>query len=120
MLRSSNSVGIGPVIDSQDWLFETATGEHLELHVKYEHGVGNKGNAGETKFYSAKDPGIVQISRQEQVLDIVRNVTTNPPDRVKEYTFKASGGRYSKLFDGSQQTLSWDNVVWITRSVMVP
>jgi hypothetical protein len=32
----------------------------------------------------------VQIWRQEQVLDILRNVTTNPPDRVKEFTFKAN------------------------------
>ena len=114
---SSNS---GPIMDSQDWVFAAATGERLELHLKYERGVGNKGNPSDTKFYSAKNPGFFQISRQEQVLDILRNVTTNPPDRVKEFSFKGSGGSYAKLFDGTEKPLSWDNILWINRSVLVP
>lgn len=106
--------------ESQDWLFGAATGEHLELHIKFERGVGNKGNPADTKFYSAKNPGFFQISRQEQVLDILRNVTTNPADRVKEFSFKGSGGSYGKLFDGTEKVLSWDNIVWINRSVLLP
>jgi hypothetical protein len=120
MQRSTSSTGTGPVLDSQDWVFQAASGEHLELHIKYEHGVGNKGNPGDTRFYSAKNPTIAQISRQEQVLDILRNVTTNPPDRVKEFSFKGSGGSYARLFDGTERVLSWDNIVWLNRSVMQP
>ena len=120
MQRSTGSTGNGPVLDSQDWVFQAASGEHLELHIKYEHGVGNKGMPADTKFYSAKNPGVAQISRQEQVLDILRNVTTNPPDRVKEFSFKGSGGSYAKLFDGTEKVLSWDNIVWLNRSVMQP
>jgi hypothetical protein len=120
MQRSTSSNGNGPVIDSQDWVFQAATGEHLELHIEYEHGVGNKGNAADVKFYSAKNPATAQISRQEQVLDILRNVTTTPPDRVKKYSFKASGGAYAKLFDGTERALSWDNLVWLNRSVSQP
>jgi hypothetical protein len=117
---SSGGSGAGPILDSQDWVFGAATGEHLEMHIKYEKGVGNKGNPNDTKFYSAKNPGFYQISRQEQVLDILRNVTTTPPDRVKEFSFKASGGSYAKLFDGSERVLSWDNILWIHRSVLLP
>jgi len=120
MQRSTSSSGNGPVIDSQDWVFQAAGGEHLELHVKYEHGVGNKGNAADVKFYSAKSPAVAQLSRQEQVLDILRNVTTTPPDHVKEFSFKASGGSYAKLFDGTERALSWDNLVWLNRSVSQP
>jgi hypothetical protein len=119
MQRTTTS-GTGPVIDAQDWVFQAASGERLELHIKYEHGVGNRGNPSETKFYSAKNPTTTQIWRQEQVLDILRNVTTNPPDRVKEFSFKGSGGSYAKLFDGTEKPLSWDNVVWLNRSVLVP
>jgi len=54
------------------------------------------------------------------VLDILRNVTTNPPDRVKDFLFQASGGSYAKLFDGSQKVLSWDNIVWLNRTVLLP
>ncbi len=106
--------------ESQDWVFAAAAGEHLEMHIKFERGVGNKANPTDTKFYSAKTPGFFQISRQEQVLDILRNVTTNPADRVKEFSFKGSGGSYAKLFDGTEKVLSWDNIVWINRSVLLP
>jgi hypothetical protein len=120
MQRSTSSTGTSAIVDSQDWVFAAATGEHLELHIKYERGVANKANPTETRFYSAKNPAFYQISREERVLDILRNVTTTPPDRVKEFTFKASGGSYGKLFDGSQKVLSWDNILWINRSVLVP
>src|SRR5215831_1985782 len=117
---SSGSSGAGAITDSQDWIFAAATGERLEMHIKYERGVANKGNPAEVKFYSAKNPSFFQISRQEQVLDILRNATTNPPDRVKEFSFKAGGGSYSKLFDGTEKLLSWDNILWINRSVSLP
>ena len=120
MQRSTSSSGNGPILDSQDWVFAAATGEHLELHIKYERGMGNKGNPSDTKFYSAKNPSLYQISRQEQVLDILRNVTTTPPDRVKDFSFKASGGSYAKLFDGTEKALSWDNILWLNRSVSLP
>jgi hypothetical protein len=120
MQRSTTSGAAGPILDSQDWVFGAASGERLELHIKYERGVGNKGNPSDTKFYSAKNPSFYQISRQEQVLDILRNATTNPPDRVKEFSFKGSGGSYAKLFDGTEKLLSWDNILWINRSVLLP
>jgi len=119
-VQRSTSSGSGPILDSQDWVFAAATGEHLELHIKYERGVANKGNPAEVKFYSAKNPSFYQISKQEQVLDILRNVTTTPPDRVKEFSFKGSGGSYAKLFDGTEKSLSWDNILWINRSVFQP
>jgi hypothetical protein len=119
-MQRSTSSGGGPILDSQDWVFSAVSGEHLEMHIKYERGVGNKGNSADTKFYSAKDPTFYQISRQEQVLDILRNVTTTPTDRVREFSFKASGGTYAKLFDGSEKVLSWDNILWINRSVLLP
>jgi len=119
-MQPSTSSGASAILDSQDWVFVAATGERLELHIKYERGVANKGNPADVKFYSAKNPSFFQISRQEQVLDILRNATTNPPDRVKEFSFKAGGGSYAKLFDGTEKLLSWDNIVWINRSVLLP
>jgi hypothetical protein len=88
--------------------------------IKYERGVANKGTPADTKFYSAKSPSFYQISRQEQLLNILRSVTTTPPDRVREFSLKASGGTYAKLFDGSEKVLSWDNILWINRSVLLP
>jgi hypothetical protein len=118
MQRATSSSGTGPLIDSQDWVFHAPSGEHLELHIKYEHGIANKGNPSEGKFYSAKNPATVQVWRQEQVLDILRNPTTNPPDKVKDFSFKGSGGSFAKLFDGTEKPVSWDNVIWLNRSVL--
>jgi hypothetical protein len=39
---------------------------------------------------------------------------------VKEFSLKAGGGNYSKLFDGTEKLLSWDNILWINRSVSLP
>ena len=119
MERSSAS-GVSGVEDSQDWVFEARTGEHLEMHIRYERGVGNRRAPREVKFYSAKNAGVYQISRQEQVLDILRNVTTNPPDRVMEFSFTGGGGSYAALFDGTERVLSWDNIVWLNRTVSLP
>ncbi len=119
-LRRTTSSGSGPVVETQDWSFAAASGEHLELHVTFERGVGNRGAARDTRFYSANDPSHYEISRQQQVLDILRNVTTGPPDRVREFSFTAGGGRYASLFDGSERPLSWDNVVWLDRDVLTP
>lgn len=120
---STESVGpiaSGPILDSQDWNFAAAGGEHFELHVKYERGNANKRNTADTKYYSAKNPDFYEISRQEQVLDIMRNVTTNPPDHVQEFQFKAGGGSFSKLFPSNVPVLSWDNVLWLNREILLP
>jgi len=119
--KTSIATGTGPVLDVQDWSMTAATGEHIEMHVKYERGGANRAAAPQTlRIYSAKNPTFFQISSQEQVLDILRNTTTNPADRVKEYSFKAGGGSYAKLFDGTETALSWDNVLWLNRTVMLP
>jgi hypothetical protein len=47
-------------------------------------------------------------------------VTTNPPDRVREWSFTAGGGSCSGLFNGKEKELSWDNIVWLNREVLMP
>ena len=117
--RAINGEGANAT-ETQDWVFQAASGERLEMHITFERGVANRNQPSDTKFYSAKNPGTYQISRQEQVLEILRNVTTNPPDRVKQYSFKGSGGSFAKLFDGTEQTVSWDNILWMMRTVSAP
>ena len=119
-VQRSTAADKGPTMDSQDWMFVAPSGERLEMHIKFERGVANKTNPADTRFYSGKNPSFYQISKQEQVLDILRNATTNPPDRVKEFSFKAGGGSYAKLFDGTEKLLSWDNILWINRTISVP
>ncbi len=120
--RTTSSDGKGVTIDTQDWELEAATGEHLELHIEYERGVGNRptGPGAEVKYYSAKDSTLVETVKQEQVLDILRNVTTNPKDRVRKFSLKCGGGSYSRLCDGTEKPLSWDNILWANRAISKP
>jgi hypothetical protein len=120
MRRSTVVSGAGPVLETQDWVFAAKTGEHLEMHIKFERGAGMRGAPADVRFYSAVNPTNYQISHQEQVLDILRNTTTNPPDRVKEFSLKTFGGSYDKLFDKTVKVLSWDNISWINREVSNP
>jgi hypothetical protein len=117
--RMTNS-GAGPIVETQDWVFTAASGERLEMHITFERGVANRGQARETRFHSGKDASVVEISRQQQVLDILKNVTTNPTDRVRSFSFTAGGGSYAELFDGTERVLSWDNIVWLDRDVLRP
>jgi hypothetical protein len=98
----------GVVSVTEDWDFAAPGGEHFQLHVKYTRQPANKGG-GVTKFFNPANPAQVQNSATEQTTDITRNATTNPPDRVQDFSFKAGGGKYASLFDGSEKPLSWDS-----------
>jgi hypothetical protein len=106
----------GVVTATEDWDFAAPGGEHFQLHVKYARAPANKGG-GATKFFNPANPSQVQTSTTEQVTDITRNATTNPPDRVQEFSFKAGGGKYAALFDGSEKPLSWDSQPLFSRTV---
>lgn len=120
MKRTTSTTATGAVEDTQDWVFEAKSGEHLELHISYERGSGNRGKAQDAKFYSAKTPAYEEISHQQQVLEILRNTTLNPPDKVKSFSLKISGGTFAKFAPGVDKPLSWDNIVWIDRQISIP
>jgi hypothetical protein len=109
----------GKAIAEEDWEFASPGGEHMQVHVKYEPALAAKGG-GEVKFFNPADPSKYQIFKTEQATDITRNATTNPPDRVKEFTYRAGGGRIASLFDGTEKVLSWDSQPWYNRSVIAP
>jgi hypothetical protein len=93
---------------TEDWDLAAGNGEHAGLHVKYTRQPANRGG-GAVNFYNPADPKSFEIYRTEQVTDITRNVTTTPPDRVSEFSYKAGGGKLGSLFDGSEKPLSWDS-----------
>nr|ACN58925.1 hypothetical protein AKSOIL_0083 [uncultured bacterium BLR7] len=112
------SMANGAPLSDEDWEF-AGGGERLTLHVKYERGAPVKGG-GEVRFFNPSDTGRYQIFKTEQTIDILRNATTNPPDRVKEFSYTATGGRLSTLFDGSEKVVSWDSFPYYNRTILVP
>jgi hypothetical protein len=104
---------------TENWAFTAASGEHMELHLKYDRGVGRKAS-NETKFFSSINPSFYQIFKVDQNLDIMRNATITVPDKVKEFQYKASGGKIGALFDGSERVLSIDCLAWYNRAIYAP
>ena len=103
----------------ENWAFAAASGERMEVHLKYERRGAPKA-AAEVRFFAAKDPAIAQTWKYERGLDIMRNATVNVGDRVKQFSYKASGGRIAKLFDGSEKVLSIDAIHWSNRATYAP
>jgi hypothetical protein len=114
------SVGTGKEpLTEEHWEFTAPSGEHLEVQLKYERGVARR-NSNETKFFSAAHPNFSQLFKIEQGLDIMRNATTHVRDRVKEFSYKASGGKLTSLFDGTERVVSIDALPWYNRAVYTP
>jgi hypothetical protein len=41
-------------------------------------------------------------------------------DKVKEFSYKVSGGNLGSLFDGTEKVLSWDSFHWYNRGIYTP
>jgi hypothetical protein len=109
----------GATSTEEHWEFAAASGERMEVHLVYQRRGAPKAVA-EVKFFSGQDPARYQIFKYERGLDIMRNATVDVGDRVKQFSYKASGGRLAKLFDGSEKVLSIDAIHWSNRAAYAP
>jgi hypothetical protein len=116
--RSVETYGPG-ALDAEDYEFTGPNGERMEVHVKFERGPGAKGG-GETKFFNPADPAKYQIFKTDQAIDIARNVSVPVTDHVKDFSYKAGGGKIASLFDGKEKVLSWDSFPYSVRTISAP
>jgi hypothetical protein len=119
MERATAVAGNDPPITRESWEFAAASGEHIAISMAYERGTARR-TSNETKFWSAANPGIMQIFKIDQGLDIMRNATVPTRDRVREFSYKAGGGKIGPLFDGTEKVVSIDALHWYTRGVYTP
>src|SRR5712671_4403769 len=104
----------------ENWEFIGANGERLETHVKYERGAARRNPTAEVKFFNPSNPSAYQIFKVDSGLDIMKNASVPVKDRVKEFTYKATGGNIGALFDGTEKVLSWDSFHWYNRGIFTP
>src|SRR5882672_38316 len=116
--RSSGGAG-KPTLSEEVWEFAAASGEHMEVRLKYERAAARK-TSNEVKFFSSTTPSFYQIFKIDQGLDIMRNATVPVRDRVTEFSYKAGGGKIAPLFDGTEKVVSIDALHWYTRGVYQP
>jgi len=119
-MERTTSTGVGnEPLTEETWEFAAPSGERLDLRLKYERAAGRKSN-NEVKFFSSVKPDFYQIFKIDQSLDIMRNATVQVRDRVKEFSYKAGGGKIAPLFDGSERVVSIDALHWYNRGVYLP
>jgi hypothetical protein len=118
-MSRTHAASNGVMTGAEDWEFAAASGERMEMHVEYERGPAAKG-AADVKFYFPSDPSKYQTFKTDQAIDIMRNPTTNPPDHIKKFSYKAGGGKIAALFDGTEKVVSWDSFPWYIRTVSAP
>ena len=118
MTRSVTDDG-GAATGEETWSFAAASGERLELHIKYERAAARKGSQ-EVKFFSPANPSSYLIFKVDSGIDIMRNATVPMRDRVKEFSYKISGGRLGAMFDGTERVVSLDSFHWYNRGIYQP
>ncbi len=119
-MERSTSVADGkPTLTEEHWQFAAASGEHMEVRLKYERAAARK-ISNEVKFFSSVNPSFYQIFKIDQGLDIMRNATVPVRDRVAEFSYKAGGGKLAPLFDGTERVVSIDALHWYNRGVYQP
>jgi len=119
MSRSTTGGAGKPTLTEEHWEFAAASGERMEVRLKYERAAARK-TSNEVKFFSSTNPSFYQIFKIDQGLDIMRNATVPVRDRVTEFSYKAGGGKIAPLFDGTEKVVSIDALHWYNRGVYLP
>jgi hypothetical protein len=117
--RSFSTSG-GVTQGEENWEFIASDGARMETHVKYERGPARRNPTQEVKFFNPSNPSAYQTFKVDSGLDIIKNASVPVKDRVKEFTYKVSGGKLGALFDGTEKALSWDSFHWYNRGIYNP
>jgi hypothetical protein len=100
------------------WEFKADGGDLVQLELQYVRGPLARSKI-ETMPHSASKPEFYRIYRIEQAADLVRS-TASGTDRAQKYVFKATGGKLSQIFDGSEQLVSITSLPFYSRQVSLP
>jgi len=102
----------------ESWEFKGDGGAAIQLQLQFVRGVAARSKA-ELVPHSGTKLDFYQIYRIEQAADVVRSAATGT-DRAQKYLFKATGGRLSEIFDGSEQLISITSLPFYSRQVFLP
>lgn len=97
------------------WQITAGDGSSIEAQFEFTRGLPERRKI-ESRLFSPVNPDVVIVYRIDQASDVVRSTATGV-DRVTKFSFKASGGKLSSLFDGTEQLISIVSVPWYSRQV---
>lgn len=115
--RSVGGQGEGYASVRESWEFAAASGERVAVSATYMRGTVAKSHA-ETVVRSARHPEFQRTYRIDQAVDVLRSATSQ--NRVEQFQFRASGGVFAALFDGSEILLGISTVPFYVREISIP
>jgi hypothetical protein len=115
-MTRSRHFGAAGETGAETWSVVTSTDDRLQVEAKYTRATPVR-QVAESKVY-AGSTGAHRIYQTDQGVDVMRGIGVT--DRVQSITFQASGPRFARIFDGSQQLVSISAVPWHVRNVSAP
>ena len=102
---------------SESWSAITEDGAKLEVELRYTRSTPKR-QVTVSNVYSGASAGYYRIYRTDQGVDVMRGVGL--PDRVESVSFRATGARFARIFDGREQLVSISAIPWHVRDVSLP
>jgi hypothetical protein len=102
---------------SESWSALTEDGAKLEVQLQYTRSTPTR-QVITQNVYSGANAGFYRIYRTDQGVDVMRGVGLT--DRVESISFRATGTRFARIFDGREQLISVSSVPWHVRDVSLP
>ena len=115
--RSAAGQGEGHASVRESWEFVGAGGERVALSATYMRGAVAKSHA-VAVVRSARHPEFQRTYRIDQAVDVLRSANTS--NRVEQFQFRATGGVFTSLFDGSETLLGISAVPFYVRDISIP
>jgi len=104
-------------LGSESWSAVTEDGEKMEVDLRYARSTPAR-QVTVTNVYSGANAGYYRIYRTDQGVDVMRGVGLT--DRVESISFKATGARFARIFDGREELVSVSAIPWHVRDVSMP
>jgi hypothetical protein len=115
--RAVAGQGVGYASVRESWEFAGAGGERVLLSATYMRGTVTKSHA-DAVVRSARHPDFQRTYHIDQAVDVLRSANTS--NRVEQFQFRATGGVFTTLFDGSERLLGVSAVPFYVREISVP
>ena len=116
--RSYRTGADGVATVEEAWDVKGDGGDAIQFQLHYARGVA-AGEKVDVRIYSGAKPEFYRVYRYTQAVDVVRGAGA-APERVKSFTFKASGPKLAPLFDGTEQLISIQALPYYSRQVYLP
>lgn len=99
----------------ESWNFIGDDGSAVSMELQYTRGLVVPHTA-ESRVFSRANPSFSRMYKYQEGADVVQLGATQQ-ERLRKFTFRAQGGKLSRLFDGAEKLISVIALPWYNREI---